>query len=624
MCGIAGFTWQDPDALGRMARAIAHRGPDDRGTHIAPGISLAHQRLSIIDLSPGGHQPMHSADGRYTIVYNGELYNFKDIKKELEARGEKFVTASDTEVLLRAFMVWGEACLPRLNGIFAFAVWDAQEHKLSLVRDHLGVKPLSYTLQPNGLVFASEAKALFAHPLSRELNRNAANLFFRMLYVPGPQTMWQGVQKLPAGSVAHFQKGKLDIKKFWQPTEGTPYASPAEACADIRLLAGQAVRDQLVSDVPLGVFLSGGIDSSAILGLMRETMGSANINTFSIGFQADLEQEKYNADFHLAARTAAHFGTTHHPITVSGEEAAAVFEKTIWHMDDPVSNPIQPITYLLAQHARQKVTVALGGDGGDELFGGYDRYWYAHRLGLIPNALRPLIAAGLIGFGKTASAEKVCTSDATARYLSFLAQKENIVRSILSPDLFDATTAHAIFAPFFSPSWNDPVNQMMAADAKTWLVDESLTRSDRLTMAHALEQRVPLLDWRLAESAFRIPSAWKLDSRALGKKIFRDALADVIPPFLINQPKRGFFSPASKWLRSDLLPLARELLSPTYNKETADLLQFPVLHQMLEDHVAMRGYHLPTLWSAMTFQAWARAFLTHPTPEPGRDANLLG
>ena len=313
----------------------------------------------------------------------------------------------------------------------------------------------------------------------------------------------------------------------------------------------------------------------------------------------------------VAAQTAAHFGTDHHALRISGRDVAAVFEEVVRHMDEPISNHVQPSTYLLAKYAKPHITVALGGDGGDELFGGYDRYWYHAMLGRIdqlPGALRHPVLLRAVGKMLRAESlvEKAALAPGLERFLAFMLQKEERVTRLLRPGLSDSDVARRHFAPLFAAPWKDGVNQIMAVDARTWLVDESLMRTDKMTMAHGLEERVPLLDPTLAELAFRIPSRRKIGSRTLGKRVLRDAFADVIPPFVARQKKRGFFSPASKWLRGDLLPLAQELLSDGYAPGSGEWIDLAAARAMLDDHVAKRAYGLTQIWAVMTFQAWWR------------------
>ena len=611
MCGINGFTSRDPDALRRMHAATHHRGPDDEGFFETPTLSFAHNRLSIIDLSPAGRQPMTTPDGRYTIVFNGEIYNYRELRQKLEIAGCSFRSQSDTEVLLQAFARWGTDMLPQLNGIFAFGIWDRDTETLMLARDAIGVKPLVYAFDGTRLIFSSEIKGILAHGWREETDVDALNLYFRFLYVPSPRTMFKGIHKLPAGSWLRYHNGRLEVQRWWQIKEGEPFRDRRGTQDELRRLLEDAVTKQLVSDRPLGVFLSGGIDSTAVLGLMRRHVTGA-IKTFSIGYEHTEEQEKYNADFMLAARTAAHFGAEHHPIVMSGKDVAATFEDMIWHMDEPVSNHIQPATYLLAKFAKPEITVALGGDGGDELFGGYDRYWYwamMERLRSLPSWLRSsfVLQAMARVTGRSTFLEKMALPHGVDRFLSFMQQKEDRLAEFLSPDANRPDIARETFAPYFADAWRDPVNQCMATDAQTWLPDESLARSDKLTMAHALEERVPLLDPRLVAFAFRIPSAWKLDRRTLGKKILRDALADVLPTFIIKEKKRGFFSPAAKWLRGDLQPFIREVLSDGYVNDNA--INLVAARSMLDDHIAKRRYGLNQLWAIMTYRVWRKKFM---------------
>ncbi len=613
MCGINGFTFQDSAALRRMHASTHHRGPDDEGFFETPEVSLAQNRLSIIDLSPGGHQPMSTADGRYTITFNGEIYNYQELKQELIGLGRSFQSASDTEVLLQGFAQWGTDVLRKLNGIFAFAIWDRDQKELVLARDRFGVKPLYCHWSKNRLVFSSELKGILAHGIAKEIDLDAVNLFFRFLYVPGPRTMFQNIRSVMPGELLRVRGGDIESERWWKLEEGEMLTDREEAQHQIRTLAQDAVRLQLVSDRPLGVFLSGGIDSSAILGLMRNIV-TGPIKTFSVGYEATAEAEKYNADFLIAARTAKYFNVEHHPIVISGKDVAGCFEDIAWHMDNPVSNHIQPSTYLLAKYAKPEITVALGGDGADELFGGYDRYWLwsaLNRLQALPAWLRSKAMLSFVArvTGKVSLLDKAGLPPGLDRFLSFMAQKETRMAEFLKPVVNRPRAGVDAFAPYFATTWKDNVNQMMATDVQTWLVDESLVRSDKLTMAHGLEERVPLLDMRLADLAFRIPSSWKLDKRSLGKKILRDALADVIPPFVIREKKRGFFSPASKWLRGDLLPLAKEILSPGYAPGCNDFFDFDAIDRMLKDHVTKQRYGLNQLWALMTFRAWWRKMM---------------
>lgn len=609
MCGINGFTFSDPERLRRMHEATRHRGPDDEGFFEASGISFAHNRLSIIDLSQAGHQPMSTPGGRFTIVFNGEIYNFRDLRIELERLGASFRSGSDTEVLLAAFAHWGETCLPKLNGIFAFAVWDRDEERLTLARDHVGVKPLYYAWDGRRLVFSSELKALLVHDIPRDIDLDALNQYFRYLYVPGPRTMFRSVRKLMPGAVATFRRGEFTIRPWWTVEEGNPVASYSEAVEGIRRRVKDAVRRQLVSDRPLGVFLSGGIDSSAVLGVMRE-IATGSIKTFSVGYEATAQAEKYNADARLAEMSARHFGAEHHAFTMTAEDAADHLDAIAWHMDEPVANHVQSSTYLLARFAKPQITVALGGDGGDELFGGYPRYWYSRAIDVVRSfpAGGDIAAAAALLVGKPELAEKLVSRPGLERQLAFVSQKEGMIRSFLRKGVNRPDAIREPLEPVFSSSWRDATNQLMAADVRTWLPDESLIRTDRLTMAHGLEQRVPLLDPDLVSFASRIPSRFKLRDRRQGKKVFIDAMRPYLPPHVLAEEKRAWMSPMAKWIRGPLLPRVREILSPSF-ADTSDILDFDAVGHILDDHVSMRAYALNTLWSLVAFQLWWRAFM---------------
>ncbi len=607
MCGISGFNFQDEEKLKAMIETQNHRGPDDRGTFSIPGISLGHNRLSIIDLSPLGHQPMEYAGGRFTITYNGELYNFKELKEELLAKGHKFKSKSDTEVILATFAEWGVECVKKFNGIFAFAIWDRDRSELFLARDHIGVKPLYYFWDGKKFIFASEIKAILRHDVPREIDLSSLNIYFRFLYVPAPKTIFKNIFKLPAGNFATLKNGDFKIFSYWELKQGE-FLEKEEAKEQILSLFGDSVRRQLISDRPLGVFLSGGLDSTAVLAAMSK-IASGEIKTFSIGYETTSEEEKYNADFNLAARTATHFGAEHHPVKISGRDVRDCFEDVIYHMDEPVSNHIQPSTYLLAKHARKEVVVALGGDGGDELFGGYDRYYYNYVIDRLRLLSVPIVSIFGLLSGNKSLREKVLIPPGLDRFLSFMAQKEGKIASFLKKNVNALEAAPKAYAPYFSRIDKDFTNQMMIVDAKTWLPDESLIRSDKLSMASGLEERVPILDYRLTELAFRVPSKYKISSRFLGKKIFRESLSELIPDFIAKEKKRGFFSPASKWLRGDLKEFAYDILSPNFCRGTESMFDFASIRKTLDDHIAMRDYGLTTLWSLMTFQVWYKQFM---------------
>lgn len=612
MCGINGFNWQDEDAIKKMNTKIAHRGPDDEGVFLSPEISLGHRRLSIIDLSPAGHQPMRTADGRYAIIYNGELYNFKEIKTELKEFD--FFSNSDTEAVLYAFAKWGSGCLEKFNGIFSFAVWDAQKKELFLARDQFGVKPLYYYFENGKFIFSSEAKAIFEHKfVGRELNLNALNNYFRFLYVLGPETMWQGIKKLPPAHYAILKDGALAIKNYYKLEFREKKYGAAELAEQVKQGLQAAVKRQLVSDRPVGLFLSGGLDSSAICAMMAQE-ASGPVKTFSIGFDTEIETEKFNADFNIAERTARYFNTEHHPIIISAQDVAAHFEDCVIAMDEPVSNHIEVPTYFLAGEAKKQVAVVLGGDGGDETWGGYDRYYYADMIKKIQRFF-PMIKnkffAGMCGrlSNKDKLFEKLSTQPGLDLFLSFMAQKEGAVAKFLKKDYNNPLAPKESYASYFTDSADDAANQMMLVDIGTWLADESLIRSDKLGMARGLEERVPFLDKELVELAFSVSSKYKLRNREQGKKILREALSGIVPEFVLEQKKRGFFSPAAKWLRGGLKNMAYEMLSSGYTDKTAGLFDWDAIKKIMDNHMEKKEYGLNTIWPLLTFQVWAKNYL---------------
>ncbi|OGF27373.1 asparagine synthase (glutamine-hydrolyzing) [Candidatus Falkowbacteria bacterium RIFOXYA2_FULL_47_9] len=625
MCSINGFNFQDEGLIKRMNEITKHRGPDDSGVFLSSRWSLGHNRLSIIDLSSTGHQPMLSADKKFAIIFNGEIYNFLEIKKELEALGYKFKSKTDTEVILYAYQEWGSACLQKFNGMFALAILNTETEELFFARDRVGIKPLYYYHKDKKVIFSSEAKAILEHKIDAPLDYEALNIYFRLLYVPSPLTIWQNIYKLPPASYAVVNKtGDIKITKYWQFNDSSLLSDKEQIKEEISRLLHDSVKKQLMSDRPVGVFLSGGIDSTIITGIMSRL--SDKVNTFSVGFEDTEEAAKYNNDFLIARRTAAHFNTSHHEYILSAQDVLANLPAAIYHMDEPISNHIQAVNLLLARQTTEIAKVVLGGDGGDELFGGYERYYYSaliDRFNRLPRVLRKSAAAKLFfsAAGKSGWYEKINTAPGVARYLSFFSQKERIISSFLS----DEVSRPEVLPEFLSKQYFSEVDeadftrQFMRTDIMSWLPDESLARSDKMSMAAGLEQRVPFLDHRLVELADRIPVRYKIGRKGAmfgsigkhyeGKIILREAMREYLPYFVLSQPKWGWFSPAAKWLRGPLQPLMREALSPAFCAGTKDMFNFAALQKMLDDHISKKQYALNTLWSAMTFQLWYRQFM---------------
>jgi asparagine synthase (glutamine-hydrolysing) len=641
LCGIAGFLrppeWTADrltEAARAMSTALAYRGPDSSGEWVEAesGLGFGHRRLAIIDLSPGGHQPMVSADGRWVITYNGEVFNFPDLRAELEAAGCAFRGHSDTEVIVEGCARWGvEATAKRLIGMFAYAVWDRRERRLHLVRDRLGIKPLYWTLKDGALLFASELKALLAYPgFAPRMDREAATLYMRFGYVPSPRSIFEGVAKLLPGTILSWEPGAAPrAEPFWDLAEVVAGAranpldvSDGEAVEALDALLRDAVRRRMMADVPLGAFLSGGIDSSAVVALMQAE-SSRPVRTFSIGFP----EAGYDEAPH-AKRVAAHLGTEHTELYVGPEEALAVVPRIAEMYDEPFSDSSQIPTYLVSEITRRHVTVALSGDGGDELFGGYNRYLYAERLwaafGMAPPAMRRL-AAGTIDtvppalwntlfyvipprwrprqpaskLQKVAGMLRLDSPDPLYRQLvSQWDEVSALVPRVREPES-RLETAHpgALLPEFF--------DRMRFLDLLTYLPDDILTKVDRASMAVSLEARVPLLDHRVVELAWRLPRRF-LVRDGESKWILRRVLERYVPRQLFERPKMGFGVPLEAWLRGPLRGWAEELL--TEKALGDDLVDLSVVRRRWDEHLSgARDWQYP-LWVVLVFAQWRQRY----------------
>ena len=650
MCGITGL-WDrrgsDPARLEApleaMTAALAHRGPDDRGTFVddAAGIGLGHRRLAVIDCSPTGHQPMTSADGRYTVVTNSELYNYVELRHELQRSGREFRGTSDTEVLVAGFERWGiERTLKRANGMFALAVWDRVERRLHLARDRFGEKPLYYGWADEVLVFGSELKALRAHPgFSAEVDRDALALFFRHNCVPAPRSVYAGVSKVPPGQLVTVDRADgpgaaLAPRPFWSLDEVAEAGAANRAALDVDgalaqldAVLGEAVRLRMRSDVPLGAFLSGGIDSSLVVALMQ-AQGGTKVRTFTIAFDDDAFDESRQA-----AAVAAHLGTEHTEMVVTAEDALEVIPTLPRLYDEPFADSSQIPQAVLARLTRRHVTVALSGDGGDELFGGYNRYAFADRfwprLSRVPRPARRALAglldvvppgrwdtlAGRLDRAlpaalrvrmpgtKVHKAARVLGADDLAEVYRLLASHEHdpgrlVLGASEPPTLLDTPSAWPLLA--------EPVELMLFLDTMTYLPDDILTKVDRATMAVNLETRLPFLDPAVAELAWRTPLDRKVRA-GTGKWLLRQLLHRYVPAELVERPKAGFGVPLSQWLRGPLRPWAEDLLA-TERLRAEGFLSPEMVRRLWDDHQAGRRDMAYELWDVLMFQAWQEAW----------------
>ncbi len=630
MCGITGFLTPDQAADAELARAMAmtmqHRGPDHVNAWAEGHVALGHSRLSIIDLSEHANQPM--VTNRLALVFNGEIYNFRELRKELA--DFPFRSESDTEVLLAAIQAWGlEAALGRIHGMFAFALWDRKEHKLHLARDRVGIKPLYYGWSGSVFMFGSELKAMRKHPAWQAgIDRNSLALFFRHSYIPSPYSIFRDIRKVIPGVMITLDTTSRTMSEtvYWSAADITAKATPFtgsedEAAAHLETLLDLAVRQRLVADVPLGAFLSGGIDSSLIVALMRR---HCKVDTFTIGF----EQAEYNEAPHARA-IAGHLGTNHTELTITANDARKVVPLLPAMYDEPFADSSQIPTHLLCAMTRKSVTVALSGDGGDEVFAGYKRYYYGRRLwrtiSRMPHAVRMLasVSANTLGRSRLTRLKTMAEGFIPApRGPRIPGDGIQLVARMLGSatpgELFMALSSHqadplalvrqsgSLETPFTAldhmPAELTFLRRMLLADLLCYHPDDILTKVDRASMAVSLEVRVPLVDHRVIEFAARLPDNMLLRQKA-GKWLLRRVLYQYVPRELLERPKSGFAMPVGAWLRGDLREWAQELLDPDLIRGHG-LLDHELVQSMWHEHLAEKRDWQYDLWNVVMFQAW--------------------
>ncbi|MBX7168645.1 MAG: asparagine synthase (glutamine-hydrolyzing) [Pirellulales bacterium] len=648
MCGIAGAVWTaagpplDEHVLRRMTDLLRHRGPDDAGHYRSAvvaldgqaggGVALGHRRLSIIDVACG-HQPLANEDETVWIVFNGEIYNFRDLRRRLEGAGHRFRTTSDTETIVHLYEDEGIDCFRHLNGMFALAIWDARQRQLVLARDRLGKKPLFYRADAQRLLFASELKSILTVPgVPREVDPAAIDAYLTYQYIPHPRTILQGVAKLPPAHWATFRQGRVETGCYWRPDFQREIDRPAgEYREELQATLRDAVRLRLESEVPLGAFLSGGIDSSIVVGLMQREM-TRPVKTFSIGFTVPEYDET-----HYARAVAARLGTEHHEFRVE-PRSLEVLPKLAWHFDEPFADSSAIPTWYVAQLAREQVTVALTGDGGDELFAGYDRY-QAVRLGSwfdrLPAGLQwPLTTSlwqRLPVDGSQRSWRRrfkrlvgALALPPGRRYLEWIAIFGEARRAALYTDAFlaalpDADPYGFLDAALARSSRRDRVTATALADLTTYLPCDLLTKVDIAAMAHGLECRQPLLDYRVVELAAAMPLRDKLRGRR-GKAILRDAFGDLLPPDVLRRRKMGFGVPLAEWFRKELkdyaydVLLAERALARGYFRRDS-------IAALVDEHVRGVFDHGYRLWALLVLELWHREWIDGPaTLQPAPQA----
>lgn len=613
----------DPSVVKQMMKSLVHRGPDDDGIYVEPQAVLGHTRLSIIDLTTG-KQPIANEDHSVWVVYNGEIYNFKELRRELLARGHRFETATDTEVIVHLYEDYGEDCVSKLRGMFAFALWDARRKQLLLARDRVGIKPLYYCQTPESFLFASELKALLLDPgVRREVDPQAIDRFLTYLYLPGPETLLRGICKLEPGHYLILQDGRLRIRRYWdlqfpqEPLNGNLRTATAELIELLR----QTVRDHMISDVPVGILLSGGVDSTAMLSFAVEETDK-KLSTFTIGFAG----ENFADERPYARLAAQRFGNKHYEMTISARDFQDFLPKYIWHMEEPVCEPPAVALYYVSKLAREHVKVLISGEGGDEAFAGYQNYrnmvWverckalgepWAKSLAWLIQQLSQLPA--LKRFEKYSYLMKMPLQDyyysrTAGPFSSFNRIRKDLYTEDFNQNVNSNSSTEYVRELFAHVAGENPLNQMLYVDTKTWLPDDLLIKADKITMANSLELRVPLLDHKLLEFAARLPANYKVRGFTT-KYILKKALEGRVPKQIIRRRKTGFPVPYASWLKNELREYSRDVLLD--RKSLAREYFDKKAIERLLDYELHRADSPAMVFSLLTLELWHRQFMdTH-------------
>jgi asparagine synthase (glutamine-hydrolysing) len=629
VCGISGiFDFGAKPVhkadLASMTAAMRHRGPDGDGLHFARGLGLGHRRLSIIDLE-GGAQPISNEDGTIEVVFNGEIFNFIELRSELQSLGHVFKTRSDTEVIVHAYEAWGPACVHQFNGMFAFALWDSRNDQLLLARDHLGVKPLYYVTVGNKLLFASEVKALLTHPeCPREVDLRSLGQLFTLRYVPSPNTLFDGIKKLPPAHFMLVRRSGVEITRYWnwKPTINVE-VDEDEAIEAYQGLVEDAVRLQMRSDVPVGLFLSSGVDSGSLLSLMAKQTGRP-VHTFTIGFE-DGERENETSD---ARHMAAHFGADHDEMIIGARDYQEYFDRYLLDLEEPVGNETAAAFYFVSKLASRKVKVALTGQGADEPWAGYHRHKGAHLsqiYGRLPAFFTQRMIQPLI--------RRYSKNERLRRAVMSLDEKDTLARFVKIYSFYDSAMKEQLFQPWLRQEISvdgleaqlslrplqedvqglDPLTQMLYMDTRTNLPDDLLMVSDKTSMANSIEARVPFLDYRLIEFVETLPPRLKLRHLS-GKYLHKKAAEKWLPKSIVHRKKKGFANPVDQWLRDRLSGYVGDCL---LRKDSAVNQYFrpEYIRQIVADHDAGRQHYLRHIYLLISFEMWHQAFITNPSPK---------
>lgn len=625
MCGIVGVAGRQSsllpgrDVLDAMCRMIIHRGPDDQGIYLGAMAQIGMRRLSIIDVA-GGHQPIHNEDETVWIVFNGEIYNFRELREDLERRGHVFYTNTDTECVVHCYEEYGEGCFSRLRGMFGVAILDVAKNKLVLARDRIGKKPLFYLFENGRLGFASELKSLLVLPgFDKQMSSTALRDFLVLGYIPAPRTIFEKVRKLPPAHYLVFQNGAMSVHRYWQLAFEPKWGSDEHSLKEQLLeRLEDAVRVRLVSDVPFGAFLSGGIDSSIVAALMARNL-RAPVKTFTIGFK-DAEYDETQD----ARAVAAHIGADHHELVIEAD-AVSLMKDLVWHFDEPFGDASAIPTYLVSKLAAGQVKMVLSGDGGDESFAGYERYRKYRTLTAIANLPFGISGRILRLLGRIAPGAKGnrlrrignrTLMDYPARYLSGVAlSTEEDMRLLLGAPMVTPDLFASIRSCFVRDDIASELDLILAGDMATYLVDDVLVKVDRMTMANSIEARAPLLDHLLMEFAARLPETLKLRD-GTSKYLLKEAARDLLPPSCLQKRKQGFGIPLAQWFREDLREVMFDLLESRSFRERG-IFNVAGTRQCFERHIAGNHDYSEQLWLLLNFELWARCFLdASPTPMP--------
>jgi asparagine synthase (glutamine-hydrolysing) len=614
MCGIAGRVNQhapvDRGELFRMTELIAHRGPDDAGYHLRPRVGLGHRRLSIVDLA-GGHQPLSNEDGTVWIIFNGEIYNHLELRKELITRGHRFQTHSDTEAIVHAYEEWGADCATRLRGMFAFAIWDENAQSLTLVRDRMGIKPLYYAQLGGDVVFGSEIKSLLVVPqVDARVDEDALSAYLTLRYVPAPLTLFRGVKKLPPASILRWHRGVTSIRQYWDLADADRRddvpPTDLDAAFELRERIDQVTEMRLMSEVPVGAFLSGGLDSTIITeSMLRAASRRGPLKTFSVGYDGEGTDSEDELAYARAAAQA--LGTDHAEVRVSMRDAALALPKIVWHLDEPVADPACVPLYFLSRRAREEVTVVLSGEGADEILGGYhiyQRMMTTEKLRQAGGSSVEVAAQllGLVPFAKVQRMARLLEEPLERAYRGVSRAFDDAFRQKLCRAHGFTTGADGLLAPHWSSSrgWST-LRRMLYLDSRVWLPDDLLVKADKMTMAHAIELRVPFLDHKLVEYAWSLPDRMKINN-GVGKALLRTAVAERIPRAVLDRPKKGFGTPTAAWLRTGMYDLARSALLGRHSF-ARDRFDLRCVESLLEKHRAGADFSAE-LWPLLVLELW--------------------